>query len=75
VRDLNKKNKTNVWDQIKIWIKDNMDNDFKLRLFGTGGNINKIQNMTNTKVGKPISYFSMITLLNNISKIDYEKRI
>ena len=75
VRDLDKNNKTNVWDQIKIWIKDNMDNDFKLRLFGTGGNINKIQNMTNTKVGKPISYFSMITLLNNISKIDYEKRI
>jgi len=75
VRDLNKKNKTNVWDQIKIWIKDNMDKDFKLRLFGTGGNINKIQNITNTKVGKPISYFSMITLLNNLSKIDYEKRI
>lgn len=75
VRDLNKKNKTNVWDQIKIWIKDNMDKDFKFRLFGTGGNINKIQNITNTKVGKPISYFSMITLLNNLSKIDYEKRI
>lgn len=75
VRDLNKKNKTNVLDQIKIWIKDNMDKDFKLRLFGTGGNINKIQNITNTKVGKPISYFSMITLLNNLSKIDYEKRI
>ena len=75
VRDLSKKTKTNVWDQIKIWIKDNMDKDFKLRLFGTGGNINKIQNITNTKVGKPISYFSMITLLNNLSKIDYEKRI
>ena len=75
VRDLNKKNKTKVWDQIKVWIKDNMDKDFKLRLFGTGGNINKIQSITNTKAGKPISYFSMITLLNNLSKIDYEKRI
>jgi len=75
VRDLNKKNNIKVWDQIKVWIKDNMDKDFKLRLFGTGGNINKIQSITNTKAGNPISYFSMITLLNNLSKIDYEKRI
>jgi exopolyphosphatase/guanosine-5'-triphosphate,3'-diphosphate pyrophosphatase len=26
-------------------------------------------------VGKPISYFSMITLLNNLSKIGFEERI
>ena len=75
VRDLNKLNNDDVWDQIKIWIKDHLDNDSKLRLYGTGGNINKIQNLTNTKVGKPISYFSMITLLNNLSKIDFEERV
>ena len=28
-----------------------------------------------TKTGKPISYFSMITLLNNLSKINFEERI
>ncbi|MFL2628882.1 MAG: exopolyphosphatase [Candidatus Marisimplicoccus sp.] len=75
VRDLNKINNDGVWDEIKTWIKDNLDNDFKLRLYGTGGNINKIQNLTNTKVGKPISYFSMITLLNNLSKIGFEERV
>ena len=75
VRDLNKLNNDDVWDQIKIWIKDHLDNDSKLRLYGTGGNINKIQNLTNTKIGKPISYFSMITLLNNLSKIDFEERV
>ena len=52
-----------------------MDPDFKLRLYATGGNINKIQYLTKTKTGKPISYFSMITLLNNLSKINYEERI
>jgi len=75
VRDLNKGNKNDVWDKIKIWIKNHLDNDFKLRLYGTGGNINKIQNLTNTKAGKPISFFSMITLLNNLQKIDFEERV
>jgi len=75
VRDLKKLNNDEVWSQIKIWIKDHQDNDSKLRLYGTGGNINKIQSLTNTKVGKPISYFSMITLLNNLSKIDFEERV
>ena len=75
VRDLNKGNTDDVWDEIRTWIKDYLDPDFKLRLYGTGGNINKIQYLTKTKTGKPISYFSMITLLNNLSKINFEERI
>ena len=75
VRNLNKKNKNDVWDDIKTWIKDHLDPSFKLKLYGTGGNINKIQFLTKTKTGKPISYFSMITLLNNLSKINFEERI
>ena len=75
VRYLNKGNTNDVWDEIKTWIKGHLDPDFKLRLFGTGGNINKIQYLTKTKTGKPISYFSMITLLNNLSKINFEERI
>ena len=75
VRDLNKGNTDDVWDEIRTWIKDYLDPDFKLRLYATGGNINKIQYLTKTKIGKPISYFSMITLLNNLSKINFEERI
>ncbi len=75
VRDLNNINNDDIWNEIKTWIKNNLDDDFKLRLYGTGGNINKIQNLTNTKVGKPISYFSMITLLNNLSKLGFEERV
>ncbi len=75
VRGLNKRNKDDVWNNIKGWIEDHLDVDFKLKLYGTGGNINKIQYLTNTKTGKPITYFSMITLLNNLSKINFEKRV
>ena len=75
VRYLNKENTNNVWVEIKTWMKDYLDPDFKLRLYGTGGNINKIHYLTKTKTGKPISYFSMITLLNNLSKINFEERI
>ena len=58
VRDLNKGNTDDVWDEIKTWLKAHLDPDFKLRLYATGGNINKIQYLTKTKTGKPISYFS-----------------
>ena len=75
VRGLNKRNKDDVWDEVKTWIKDHLDTDFKLKLYGTGGNINKIQYLTGTKSGKPISYFSMITLLNKLSKINFEERV
>ena len=65
-------------ENLKILITSNLslnDYSFKLKLYGTGGNINKIQFLTKTKTGKPISYFSMITLLNNLSKINFEKRV
>ena len=54
-----------VFDEIKEWINENIEDDSKLKVFATGGNISKIQDITRTKSGKPISYLSIKDLYNN----------
>ena len=64
-----------VFDEIKEWINENIADDSKLKVFATGGNINKIQDLTNTKSGKPISYLSIKDLYNNLLKKDVTDRM
>ena len=64
-----------VFDEIKEWINENIEDDSKLKVFATGGNINKIQDMTRTKSGKPISYLSIKDLYNNLLEKDITNRM
>ena len=64
-----------VFNEIKEWINENIENDSKLKVFATGGNINKIQDMTSTKSGKPISYLSIKNLYNNLLEKDMTDRM
>ena len=64
-----------VFDEVKEWIQENIDDDSKLKVFATGGNINKIQDMTRTKSGKPISYLSIKDLYNNLIDKDINDRM
>ena len=64
-----------VFDEIKEWINENIEDESKLKVFATGGNINKIQDMTRTKSGKPISYLSIKNLYNNILEKDITNRM
>jgi exopolyphosphatase/guanosine-5'-triphosphate,3'-diphosphate pyrophosphatase len=61
--------------EIKKWLKSNIDNDDKIKLFATGGNINKIQSMTGSKSGKPISYLSIKDLSNTLMEFNYKERM
>ena len=61
--------------EIKKWLKSNIDNDDKIKLFATGGNINKIQSMTGSKSGKPISYLSIKDLSNTLMEFNYQERM
>ena len=62
-------------DEIENWITSNIDPNEKVKLFATGGNINKIQTITGTKTGKPISYLSIKNLLNNLQTYSYKDRM
>ena len=64
-----------VFDEIKEWINENIEDESKLKVFATGGNINKIQDMTRTKSGKPISYLSIKNLYNNLLQKDITNRM
>ena len=64
-----------VFEEVKEWINENIDDESKLKVFATGGNINKIQDMTRTKSGKPISYLSIKDLYNNLLDEDINDRM
>lgn len=75
VRLLNNLVDDSILLEIKHWLKSNIDSDDKIKLFATGGNINKIQSMTGSKSGKPISYLSIKDLSNTLMEFNYQERM
>ena len=75
VRLLNNTLDPSTTDEIKTWLTSNINQNDKVKLFATGGNINKIQTMTGTKTGKPISYLSIKDLLNNMQVHSFKDRM
>ena len=75
VRLLNKLDVSHTKNEIASWLTSNIDFKDKIKLFATGGNINKIQSMTGTKNGKPISYISVKDLLNKMIECDFKERM
>ena len=75
VRLLNKLDVSHTKSEIASWLTSNIDFKDKIKLFATGGNINKIQSMSGTKNGKPISYISVKDLLNKMVECDFKDRM
>ena len=75
VRLLNNLVDDKLFIDIKYWLNTYLDDQDKIKLFATGGNINKIQSMTGSKIGKPISYLSLKDLYNNLTKYSYQERM
>ena len=75
VRLLNNLVDDKLFIDIKYWLDTYLDDQDKIKLFATGGNINKIQSMTGSKIGKPISYLSLKDLYNNLTKYSYQERM
>ena len=75
IRLLNNLVDDKLFIDIKYWLDTYLDDQDKIKLFATGGNINKIQSMTGSKIGKPISYLSLKDLYNNLTKYNYQERM
>tara|TARA_A100001015_G_scaffold144675_1_gene160510 strand:- start:1745 stop:2641 length:897 start_codon:yes stop_codon:yes gene_type:complete len=75
VRLLNNIDFFHTKSDINSWLTSNIDFKDKIKLFATGGNINKIQSMSGTKIGKPISYISIKDLLNKMLECDFKERM
>lgn len=75
VRLLNNLVDERMFIDIKSWLDSCLDDQDKIKLFATGGNINKIQSMTGSKIGKPISYLSLKDLYNTLTRYNYQERM
>lgn len=76
VRLLNKqKSFSDVWENMKVWIKANTQKLHKPILIGSGGNINKIFKLSGRPIGKPLSLIYMKAQYHFLKKMSFEERI
>ncbi len=75
LRIINSTKKNREWKNMEKWIKYNLKGNSKVYLLGTGGNINKIHKLTNTKEGKPITYLILSKLFQKLNGMSYNQRI
>ena len=75
VREINNLVDDRAWIAIKNWIKNNSKKYDKITLMGSGGNINKLFKLSNTKEGKPLSKIKLNQLYKDLLSLSYEERI
>ena len=75
IRLLNNTVSVQVWGEVKKWIHENIKNYNKITLLGSGGNINKIFSLSNTKEGKPLSRIKFNKIFKQLESISYYDRI
>jgi exopolyphosphatase / guanosine-5'-triphosphate,3'-diphosphate pyrophosphatase len=75
IRLLNNTISGQVWEEVKKWILENIKNYNKITLLGSGGNINKIFSLSNTKEGKPLSRIKFNKIFKQLESISYYDRM
>ena len=75
VRILKKKESKLEWQKLKEWVQVNTANYSSIEGIGTGGNINKIYNMSPSKNGKPVLYKNIKKIYEELISYSYEERI
>ncbi len=75
VRMLNNMVNEKVWFEIEKWIQTHTAGIENIALLGSGGNINKVFKLSNTKEGKPLTYIKINTFYQDLKKLSYEQRI
>ena len=75
VRLLNNLVADRVWEEVKEWIIRHTESFKKISVLGTGGNINKLIKLTNTKEGKPLSLVTLTGIYHQLEQLTYEERV
>ena len=75
IRMLRGKVSKKIWSDIAAWIETEVDAKIPHRLFGTGGNINKIFKISGKPMGKPLYLSYIKDQLELLSNLSYEERI
>ena len=75
VRLLNDMVSEETWSAVESWVRLNTQAYEKLELIGSGGNINKIFKISGKDLGKPLTYFYLISYYNELQEFTYDERI
>lgn len=75
IRVLKNKLREGTWESIEKWIAENTSNVGKLIAIGTGGNINKVSQLSRKRYLEPISILEMKDTLDYLVNMSVEDRI
>lgn len=75
VRMLAEQDAPSEWERMKKWLKAHRRKSDSIYGIGSGGNINKIFNLTRQKQGKPTSAKQLAAIYDQLSSYTYEDRI
>jgi exopolyphosphatase/guanosine-5'-triphosphate,3'-diphosphate pyrophosphatase len=76
VRHLETDSNHHMWNEMKDWIEQKvLQKSVKIHAIGTGGNINKVQDLAKKKAGKPISLRKVVETQAYIKSFNMEDRI
>ena len=75
VRTLEHSDNPEVWTEMEVWVKENIKKKHGgVTAIGTGGNINKIYDLAQKKIGNSISLIKVKKIKKLIESYDYQER-
>jgi len=72
---LKKKEKKDIWSDIRTWIEENVDTSKLHKVFATGGNINKLHKMLGLKFMEPLKYRDLDEIYSKLRDLNIEQRM
>ncbi|WP_420600997.1 Ppx/GppA phosphatase family protein [Flagellimonas sp.] len=75
VRILNNLVDESVWNQVEEWISSRFQDNGKVEIIGSGGNINKLHKMSGRKMGQPLSFIWLNAQYHFLNSMDYDDRV
>jgi exopolyphosphatase/guanosine-5'-triphosphate,3'-diphosphate pyrophosphatase len=75
IRLLKKKEKQNVWSEVRTWIEENVDTSKIHKVFATGGNINKLHKMLGLRFMEPLKYRDLDEIYGKLKDLTIEQRV
>lgn len=75
IRILDNQDSPEIWDDMKLWVKEHTKKYKQVYGIGTGGNINKLSSIANEKADKPMSYAKLKAIYQHLSSYSLKDRI
>lgn len=75
IRILDNQDKDETWEQMMLWIKENLKQHKNIIGIGTGGNINKLFKLSEEKEGTPLTYNKLKDLHSYLNSFSLKDRI